>query len=847
MKTRSQKNHKKILICIALLFLMGFNQFSAQNALRGKVINKSSKEAIPFAKISIKSLNLGSISDADGNYEFKNIPNGQVLVECEYVGFRKVELIIEIKNNIFIQNFELEQVDLRLIDPNLLFPMQNVDEVFVSTTRAKTGSPTTFSTLSKKELQSQNFAQDLPYFLESTPSTVVSSDAGAGVGYTGVRIRGVDPTRTNVTINGIPINDSESHGVFWVNMPDFSSTVNSIQVQRGVGTSTNGAAAFGASINIQTDQVNRSAYAEIDNSFGSFNTYKNSLKAGTGLINSKYSFDMRLSQIGSDGFIDRASSNLKSYFLSGSYLGKKSLLRFNMFSGKEITYQAWNGVPEAKLKGNNDSLLNHFYNNYYLGGMYQNTQDSANLFSSENRKYNLYQYENEVDNYTQSHYQLLYNYNFNPFLKLNLAAHYTHGEGYYEQFRQNDDFETYGLNPIYIGGDTINTTDLIRRRWLDNDFYGGVFSLDYTSKKGLNLILGGGLNQYKGKHFGEIMWAEFASQSDIRDKYYDNNATKNDGNLYFKVNRKIKKLDLYADLQLRNINYSYLGIDENDGELIDTKQNVSFTFFNPKGGLVYTINNTNQLYGSFSVANREPVRDDFRENTAGRRPKHETLNNLELGYRLAKGKHFLNVNYYLMSYNNQLILTGQINDVGGYTRTNVEKSYRTGLELEAGRFFLNNKLQIKGNLSLSQNKVKEFYEFIDNYDLGGQDSILHRNTDIAFSPNLIASLSINYEIVKNLNVSILSKYVSKQYLDNTSTLSRSLDAYFINNLLLNYSTNKILGKEVTFGLQVNNLFNHLFENNGYTWGYILGGKRIVENFYFPQAGINFMGRVLIKF
>ncbi len=822
-----------------MLVLASFSKLFSQQKIYGNVSDFNTKERLAGVKVYLEKTNFETKTNAEGNYYFENIPKGSYNLVFDNFDYEVRQEKVAVKSLDLKIDIELKQIYLQT--------QKEVEEVFVNSTRAKNGSPTTFTNIDKKQIEKQNFGQDLPYMLESTPSTVVSSDAGAGVGYTGVRIRGVDPTRTNVTVNGIPINDSESHGVFWVNMPDFSSSVNNMQIQRGVGTSTNGAAAFGASINVQTDKVTRGAFAEIDNSIGSFNTYKNSVKAGTGLINSKYAFDMRLSQISSDGYIDRASANLKSYFVSGTYLGKKSMLKANIFSGKEITYQAWYGVPEAKLKGNSDSLLTHFYNNYYPGGMYQNAQDSANLFDSGNRKFNIYQYGNEVDNYAQTHYQLLYNYTFNSNFKLNLAGHYTKGAGFYEQYRQNDDFETYNLTPIVIGGESITSTDLIRRRWLDNDFYGAVFSLEHASKKGLNTILGGGINQYKGKHFGEIIWAEFASQSEINQRYYDNDALKNDANIYLKMDKQVKKFDFFADLQLRRIDYSYLGIDQNDGDLIEANQKVDFLFFNPKAGIVYRFNEKNQLYSSFSVANREPVRDDFRENFAGRRPKHETLYNLEFGYRLTKESYFITANYYLMSYKDQLILTGQINDVGGYTRTNVDKSYRTGLELEAGKYLFNSKFQIRGNLTLSQNKVKEFYEFIDNYDLGGQDSILHKNTDIAFSPNFIASLSLNYEIIKNMNVSILSKYVSKQYLDNTSTLSRSLDAYFINNLLLNYSTNKLLGKEMTFGLQVNNLFNHLFENNGYTFGYILGGRRIVENFYFPQAGINFMGRVLIKF
>lgn len=828
------------MLFLSVLFCTTISNFFAQSTITGRVTSAGQNAPLVSARVYLEnSAYHQAISDFNGEYRINGVPSGEYVLVCEVTDF------ITERKNIRVEGKNLS-VDFNLL-PADGSRIKELEEVFVKSTRASKSTPTTFTDISKEQIRAQNFGQDLPYLLESTVSTVVTSDAGAGVGYTGVRIRGVDPTRTNVTVNGIPLNDSESHGVFWVNMPDFASSVENIQVQRGVGTSTNGAAAFGASINIQTDRVNTEAYGAVDNSYGSFNTWKNSLKAGTGLISKHFAFDMRLSRIASDGFIDRASSDLKSYFFSGSYLGKKALLKANIFSGKEITYQAWYGVPEAKLKGSQDDLLNHFYTNYYPGGIYQDAADSANLFGSDPRTYNIYRYDNEVDNYQQTHYQLLYNYNFNARTRLNLAGHYTHGEGFYEQYRINDDFADYGLNPVIHGTDTITSTDLIRRRWLDNDFYGAVFSIDYTSANELNIIFGGAANQYKGRHFGEIIWARYASQSEIRDHYYDNEGNKNEANAYLKVNKGFKKLHAYADLQLRTISYSYLGVEEVDGELVDADQKVNYLFFNPKAGWTYDFNKFNQLYASVAFANREPVRDDFRENLSSNRPKHETLHNVELGYRFAKSNHYFTANYYYMGYLNQLILTGEINDVGGYTRTNAENSYRSGIELIAGIFLLDRKLHLSGNLALSRNKIKEFVEYIDDYDNGGQLAIVHTNTDLAFSPNIVTSLSLLYEPVKGLKFNVLSKYVGQQFLDNTSTDSRSLDAYYITNFSVSYATPKLFGKEVLFGLLVNNVFNHQYENNGYTWGYIYGGTRTVENFYFPQAGINFLGRIALTF
>ncbi|MDG1331849.1 MAG: TonB-dependent receptor, partial [Crocinitomicaceae bacterium] len=713
---------------------------------------------------------------------------------------------------------------------------QELDEVVIL--YVNPGNPTTYKTLKTKEIEKMNYGQDLPYLLQMTPSTVVTSDAGAGVGYTGIRIRGVDPTRTNVTLNGIPLNDPESHGVFWVNLPDFASSADQIQVQRGVGTSSNGGAAFGASININTNKVNREAYARLDNSFGSFNTLRNTVNAGTGLINGKFLMDARLSRITSDGYIDRASSNLKSFYLSGAWLGKKSQLRANIFSGKEKTYQSWYGTPEAVINGNEEEIIAYADRNFIFG------DDRENLLNS-GRTYNFYTYENEVDNYQQDHYQLLFSHRFTNHLKLKAAGHYTRGRGYYEQFRNGDDLSFYGFDPVIVGGDTITTTDAIRRRWLDNHFYGGIFALSYE-KNNLSLTWGGGANQYIGKHYGEVIWAEYASNSSIRDRYYDNDATKNDISSYLKASYKLNRATIYGDLQFRHIDYSFLGIDDVQGSIEAVNQNVQYNFINPKAGFMFNFNRTNNMYASVAVAHREPVRKDFRENTAQNRPDPEQLINTEIGYRYNSSRLLVKANAYHMYYNDQLILTGQINDVGGYTRTNVDKSYRLGLELEAG-YKITRKLNVTGNLSLSQNKVAEFNEYIDNYDTYIQDTITHLNTDLAFSPNVIASAGIAYEAFKGFEVNLLGKYVGSQFLDNTSSEDRKIDSYLISNLQLSYTIKNKLFKEIKIGLAVNNLFNKMYQNNGYTWGYIYGGQRTVENFYYPQAGRNFLTRLTIKF
>lgn len=808
---------------VGVLLFMPFATF-AQHRINGTV-KGGDGVPIPGVRVEIQETYFKTATSAEGIFVFTKLKEGVYNLSFSIPGFER----------------HLETVEINSSDKDLIINLSEdsrmIEQITVNAIRADSKTPTTYSDINREEIEENNFGQDLPYLLNSLPSTVVTSDAGAGVGYTGIRIRGVDPTRTNVTVNGIPINDSESHSVYWVNMPDLASSTQNIQVQRGVGTSTNGASAFGASINIKTNDINRKAYATLDNSFGSFNTLKNTIKAGTGLINDKFTLDTRLSQISSGGYIDRATSDLKSFYVSGAWVGKKSLLRATMFSGKEKTYQAWYGTPESVINGNQEEINAYADRNYIFGS------DRDNLLTS-GRTYNYYTYENEVDNYQQDHYQLHFNHWFKNNINLTSALHYTRGQGYFEQYRSDEDFSDYGFSPLNFANDTITTTDLIRRRWLDNHFYGGVFSLSYD-KGPLNLILGGGANQYIGGHFGEVIWAEFASNSEIRDRYYDNDANKIEAHTYLKGTYKIKKLTLFGDIQYRHINYSFLGIDDVSGTIKAVDQNITFDFINPKAGFMYDFNARNNAYFSVAVANREPVRRDFRESTPQNRPQAENLLNFELGYRYKGQKLMVNANGYYMYYTNQLVLTGQINDVGDYTRTNVDESYRAGIEIEAG-YRLTQKLSLTGNIALSENKIKAFNEYVDDYDIGGQTIIAHSNTDLAFSPNIIAAAGLKYEPIKNFAISLIGKHVGDQFLNNTSTETRKLNAYTTLNLQTQYTIKEVFFKEMTFGLMVNNLFNELYENNGYTWGYIYGGERVVENFYYPQAGRNFMVRVLLK-
>ena len=679
--------------------------------------------------------------------------------------------------------------------------------------RAGDKSPFTKNNLTKKQIENNNLGQDLPYLLNQIPSVVINSDAGNGVGYTGIRIRGTDATRINVTLNGIPYNDAESQGTFFVDLPDFSSSANSIQVQRGGGTSSNGAGAFGASINLSTNEINDSSYFELNNSYGSYNTLKNTLKFGSGIIGKNFTIDGRLSRISSDGYVDRASSNLKSFYLSTAFVDEKQSLRLNIFSGKEKTYQSWYGIPESMLENNRQ---------YNSAGQDQPGKP----------------YDNETDNYTQTHYQLFYNNKINNYWKANMAIFLTKGAGYYEQYKAGETFAKYGLPDYQVGNATITQTDLIRQLWLDNNFYGSIFSIQHQ-KRNTHLTIGGSLNQYDGVNFGDITWAkaQFAVPSNY--KWYNHTATKKDLSFYTKWTQQINQhWQSFIDLQFRNVNYTINGFRDNPGLFINNKYN----FLNPKAGITYTYNNW-QAFVSYAMASKEPNRDDFEAGTP-LQPKAEKLQDIELGIERKKGALSYGANFYFMQYKDQLILTGKINDVGAYTRVNIPQSYRAGIELQSKLTFTK-WVNVEANISMSENKVKNFTEYIDDYDNGGQINHLYKKTALSFSPALVAGSSINFTPCKNGELSLINKYVSRQYLDNTENSSRSLHPYFVQDIRLSYLIQSKFLKEVRFIVQLNNVFNKRYEANGYTFSYIYGGM-ITENFYFPMAPFNGMMGVNIK-
>lgn len=713
-----------------------------------------------------------------------------------------VMLVLGVVNNLTAQSTK------KFNDTAFLQPVE------VLAVRAADRAPFAKTNLSQKDMERNNLGQDLPFLLNQTPSVVVNSDAGNGVGYTGIRIRGTDATRINVTLNGIPYNDAESQGTFFVDLPDFSSSTNSIQVQRGVGTSTNGAGAFGATINLTTNEINKDFYTEVNNSFGSFNTWKNTLKFGSGIIGKHFTIDGRLSHISSDGYIDRAKTNLRSYYTSAAYVDEKNSLRFNIFSGKEKTYQAWNGVPESYLK------TNRTYNS-------SGTEKEGTP------------YDNEIDDYLQTHYQLFYNHQFNSEWKANVAGFVTRGKGYYEQYKAGASLSDYGLSDYINGTDTTTSTDIVRRLWLDNYFYGTVFSAQYQKNK-TQFTIGGGWTKYDGKHYGNIIWAQQQAAVPINHRWYNLTAHKSDYNIYGKWSQQLgNRFQSFVDLQLRRVEYDINGFRDNPSLIV----NNNYTFFNPKVGLTYNYSNW-QAYISYAMAGKEPNRDDF-ENVATNKPKAEKLNDIEAGIERKTKIFSYGATLYYMKYKDQLVLIGNINDVGAYTRTNVPKSYRLGIELQ-GATQLSEKVSLNGNLSLSSNKIKNFTELVDDFDNGGTKSNFYKSTNISFSPAVIGGASLNIIPVKNAELSLIGKYVGRQYMDNTTQKSRSLDPYYVQDVRLSYNIENKIAKNTSIVLQLNNVLNKKYVANGYTFSYMYGGL-VTENYYFPMATFNWMLALNIRF
>ena len=765
-----------------------FSNFAFSQKISGYVFDAESKEPLVGASVYWKASQIGATTTPEGKFSVWASDTKTLVVS--YIGYETKELSI----GLFTQNLTIY----------LTKTSYQADEVVVNANRASQQSAMAFNTISKEAINKQNNGQDIPLILNQSTSLVSTSDAGAGIGYTGIRIRGTDATRINVTVNGIPLNDAESQGVYWVNMPDFASSVSSIQIQRGVGTSANGAGAFGASINIQSNDFNKEPYIELNNSYGSFNSWKYTLKFGSGLLGKNFTFDGRLSKIKSDGFVDRGFSNLRSYYYTFAYFGKKSFVRFVNFAGKEKTYQAWNGISEEKLQ--------------------------------TDRRYNAFTYPNQTDNYFQNHFQLLSSHILAKNLNLNVNLHYTKGKGYYEEEKLEDKLSNYGLKL-----DSLKRADLIRQKWLDNDFYGFTYSLDYQLNKKISTSLGGAANTYDGDHFGDVISiAQRPNQADHR--WYQSNSIKKDFNIYSKTTAYFgSKSNIYLDLQWRSLSLKMKGTAS---KMQDISQAHSYSFFNPKVGINHSISEQVSAYASLAVGQKEPNRTDFIDNKGAELPKPEQLQDLEAGLRLFHKKGNLLLNGYFMNYKNQLALTGAINEVGESIRTNIPKSHRLGIELESN-IAINKALTWAFNSTISANKVAYIDELIPDYE-GFVQKIAQKSTDLAYSPNVILANTFSQKIGNSLELSLLSKYVGKQYLDNTSNENRKLDAYFTNDIRLLFHKVSKKKAALTAGIYLNNVLNERYESNGYTFSYLYDKQVYTENYYYPQAGRNFMLSLNLK-
>jgi iron complex outermembrane recepter protein len=812
----------KKLFFVLVMAVLSANLAMGQYLVSGTVSGHDGSP-LPGARVQLDGKTTST--SINGQFSLSEISTGKHSLLVNFIGYEQYLSEITVYNNLTVNIVMKETSILK-------------GEVTVAAVRAKKTDPIAYTEITREEIRSNNFGQDIPYLLNQTPGLVISSDAGTGIGYTSMRLRGTDLTRINVTVNGIPLNDAESQGVFWVNMPDFASSLNQVQIQRGVGTSTNGAAAFGGSINFSTLDGPRQKEVTVDNGYGTFNTLRNSVQIQTGLLNNNFAFDMRLSNITSDGFVDRAFSDLKSFYFAGGYYGDATTLRFVTFSGKERTYQAWNGVPKVKL--DNDQV--GMEKLVIMDGW--SAAEADNLYASDARTFNRYLYDNQTDNYQQDHYQIHFSHKPLPHLLLNAALHYTKGKGYYESLKYNERFTKYNLpySSMVVDGETITRTDLIARKWLDNDFYGITASGIYQYAN-LHLVVGGGWNQYDGDHYGNVIWSAYSAGLPENYRWYFNAGTKKDLNYFSKITYEVLPgASIYTDLQMRHVSYEIEGFHDDQRDLTRSS---TYDFFNPKFGVNLELPSGIRAYASVAVANREPSRSNFRDADENE-PQPEKLWDYEAGIDVAGDKWAIQLNGFFMDYKDQLVLTGKINNVGAYIMDNVSDSYRSGIEL-SGQLKLSQNLIWGANIVASQNIIKNFTEFVDVWDDGSQQENHLGTTDIAFSPNLTFASRIEAQPLPGLRASLSSRYVGNQFIDNTSNSDRQLDAYIVNDLAFRYVIKSNRFPLIELGFQVNNLLDEKYISNAWVYSYIYDNERDVLDGYFPQAGRHYMANLILRF
>ncbi len=811
-----KKLNLKLIPAIILLTAVCIGHAAAQEkhmAIKGTVKDDT---GVPLAGAAVAIVNTssGTFTGFDGSYSLRVDRAGLYTLRFTYTGYERTEKTISVPDTLIV-NVVMTQ------------GFRRTEEVVVNATRAGARTPMTFSAITPEEIRKNNIAPDIPFLMSLTPSLVETSESGTGIGYTSFRIRGTDASRINITLDGIPLNDAESQQVFWVDLPDLASSVDNIQIQRGVGTSSNGAGAFGASVNMQAKSPENQPFAEINSSAGSFNTFKNTITAGTGLMSERFALQLRYSDLKSDGYIKRTGADNKAYALSGIYKTGRSFLKLNLMSGEEHTGISWWGVPSEMLK------VDRRYN---PAGEYTDENGHAQY------------YDNETDNYWQTHYQLIYGRSLGKSLSLNAALHYTRGKGYYEEYAEDQEYSDYGLQPVVIDSVVLSSTDLIRRKWMKNDFYGMVFSLTHKSDR-LTAIAGGAVNYYDGTHFGRIIWMKDAGNASIDHQWYLNKARKGEYNVYGKVNYRLNDgISVFGDLQYRHIYYRMAGPDD---DLRDITQNHYFDFLNPKGGLFLTIAPGQETFVSFSVAHKEPTRSDFKDASGDSQvtPRAETLYDAEAGYQLKGRSVRAGINVYWMIYRDQLVPTGQLSNVGYPIMTNVKNSFREGIELSVD-LLPARRLDIRLNTTLSRNKIKGFTGYYTEYISDGTSRYAGKylgTTSIAYSPSVTASGDLGYSLIEGLSIHLIGKFVGRQYFDNTMSMERSIDPYFVSNLGIDFSLPLKRIRSIDLRFLANNLFNNLYSSNAYGGLWYEDGTEKTWSYYFPQAGINFLVSAGIKF
>jgi len=789
-------------------------------SISGKVTDSNGAPLVG-ATVVIENTLLGVSSGKDGSFLISRLKSGNYTLVVSYMGYDSKRIDVTLSEN--------TNLSIVLSESSLM-----CEEVVVSATRASTRMPIAQSTMDKEMVRTSNNGFDVPYLLEMLPSVVATSEGGTGIGNTTLRIRGTDHTRINVTVNGIPLNDAESQGVYWVDLPDFASSVDNVQVQRGVGTSTNGAAAFGATVNFQTVTLNPEPFAAVDLFGGSYNTQKISGRVGTGLINGKFSFEGRYSQLRSDGYIERAGSEHKSMFFTGAWHGAKSLVRFNIIHGEEHTAITWEGTPDYMMSTNR---------RYNLAGEY--TDEDGNI------RY----YEDQKDNYWQTHYQLISSHSITENLIFNATLHLTDGKGYYEEFKEDRKFSKFGLPNVVIGTQTFDRSDVIQQKWMNNAFYGAITSLNY-SEGAVTATLGAGWNQHDGNHFGRILWSSVNAGLPKDFEWYRNTGLKTDWNIFAKSVWQINdQISVFGDIQYRGVGYKLKGIDS---DVVGIDQNHSWSFVNPKIGATLKFSTSQELYYSFGIANREPSRSDLKDAMKGSDsyvPKPETLYDWELGYKFQHQIFSFNANFYYMKYKDQLVLTGELTDVGYALMDNVSSSYRAGVELIFGVKPIS-WLKWEFNTTLSRNIIKNYTNYANLTDnstdwnetgLTVPESI--GNTTISFSPSVVGASKLTIIPTKGLSFSWIAKYVGEQYLDNTQNSARKLDSYLVNNFSVDYKF-KFNGTKLVYvqGI-VNNVLNHKYESNAWVYRTLFqsGEPEYTSIGYYPQATLNFALKLGVEF